>query len=112
MGVHNNNCHVKIYTMFGFSIYLHSPKQFSKHNCHFISSFNIHTYIHYRILSFDTLISALTCNCDSNSVTPMLDDGYINDKNQLPIYSFHAGDTGSEYERGYATIGPLICYGL
>ena len=35
------------------------------------------------------------CNCDSNSITPALDDGYITEKNELPVYSVHAGDTGT-----------------
>ena len=38
---------------------------------------------------------AYDCECDTNDYTWRYDDGYITNKDHLPIYSFTAGDTGN-----------------
>lgn len=37
---------------------------------------------------------SLSCNCDANDEVWRFDEGFITNKVELPIYSFHAGDTG------------------
>ncbi|CAL1543552.1 unnamed protein product [Lymnaea stagnalis] len=51
------------------------------------------------------------CNCDSNDNVWRKDDGYLNYKDDLPVYAFVAGDTGGSDEKGYSMIGPLQCWG-
>ena len=49
------------------------------------------------------------CNCDVNDRTWRVDEGYLTDKNNLPITEVCFGDTGNTGEEGYHTVGPLIC---
>ncbi|CAG5122853.1 unnamed protein product, partial [Candidula unifasciata] len=51
------------------------------------------------------------CNCDSNDEVWRKDDGYLTYKEDLPVYSFVAGDTGGQEEEGFSQIGPLRCQG-
>jgi len=38
--------------------------------------------------------SSLPCNCDENDAEWRFDEGFVTNKNELPIHSFFAGDTG------------------
>ena len=51
------------------------------------------------------------CNCDKNDRIWRYDEGYLTDRNTLPVTKLYFGDTGGRYEEGYHTLGPLICYG-
>ena len=51
------------------------------------------------------------CNCDKNDLTWRYDEGYLTDRNTLPVTKLYFGDTGANSEEGYHTLGPLICYG-
>ena len=39
-----------------------------------------------------------------------VDEGYLNDKERLPITAFTLQDTGGQREYVYHTVGPLRCY--
>ncbi|KAL5017646.1 hypothetical protein ScPMuIL_007235 [Solemya velum] len=54
--------------------------------------------------------NSLPCNCDMNDNELRYDDGFIVHKDQLPIKAFRAGDTGSDDEYGFWTIGPVRCW--
>ncbi|XP_065061554.1 neurexin-4-like [Rhopilema esculentum] len=49
------------------------------------------------------------CNCDENDLTWRYDEGYVTEKERLPLTKVSMGDTGSNYEKGAHTIGKLIC---
>ena len=49
------------------------------------------------------------CNCDINDFTWRADEGYLTDKENLPIAEVRFGDAGDAGEVGFHTIGPLIC---
>ena len=51
------------------------------------------------------------CNCDANDYVWRFDEGYLTDKETLPVTKLYFGDTGALHERGYHTLGKLICYG-
>ena len=51
------------------------------------------------------------CNCDSNIAEWNSDEGYLTDKESLPVTKMYFGDTGATGEQGYHTLGKLICYG-
>ena len=51
------------------------------------------------------------CNCDQNDDKWRFDEGYLTDKETLPVTRMYFGDTGSVSEVGYHTLGKLICYG-
>ena len=51
------------------------------------------------------------CNCDMNDLTWRYDEGYLTDRNTLPVTKLFFGDTGKSSEEGYHILGPLICYG-
>ena len=55
--------------------------------------------------------STALCNCDSNVVTVLKDEGYVTNKAFLPLTGIKLGDTGSTSEYAYHTIGPLECFG-
>ena len=48
------------------------------------------------------------CNCDINDNAWRADEGYLTDKENLPIAEVRFGDA-STGEVGYHTVGPLIC---
>ena len=51
------------------------------------------------------------CNCNSNDNVWRFDEGYLTDRNVLPVSKLYFGDTGDESEAGYHTLGKLTCYG-
>ena len=51
------------------------------------------------------------CNCDANDNVWRSDHGFITDKDVLPVSKLYFGDTGGTNEKGYHTLGRLICYG-
>ena len=56
--------------------------------------------------------NAYKCNCDANLAGVWLrDEGYVTDKNVLPLTEIRLGDTGVWNEYGYHTIGKLECTG-
>ena len=50
------------------------------------------------------------CNCDANDggITTT-DEGFLTDKNLLPVIKMNFGDTGDSSEQGWHTLGPLKC---
>ena len=53
--------------------------------------------------------SGRLCNCDANDSTWRFDEGYITDKQRLPLTEVRLGDTGNAGEYGKFIIGPLEC---
>ena len=51
----------------------------------------------------------LKCNCDKDDRTWRADEGFLTDKENLPIAEVRFGDLSHRLEKGYHTIGPLIC---
>ena len=51
------------------------------------------------------------CNCHSNDNVWRSDEGYITDRDVLPVSKLYFGDTGGHGEMGYHTLGQLTCYG-
>ena len=51
------------------------------------------------------------CNCDKNSSPETSDEGFLTDKNKLPVTGLQFGDLTAPNERGWFTLGPLICSG-
>ena len=49
------------------------------------------------------------CNCDSDTETS--DEGYLTDKDKLPVTGLQFGDLEDAGEEGWFTLGPLICSG-
>lgn len=51
------------------------------------------------------------CNCDSRSSEWKMDEGYLREKEHLPVAQLRFGDTGSltDDKKGEFTLGPLIC---
>ena len=49
------------------------------------------------------------CNCDQNDNTERSDEGFLTYKDHLPVTELQFGDTGNTGERGWHTLGPLIC---
>ena len=49
------------------------------------------------------------CNCDINDSAWRVDEGYLTDKENLPIAEVRFGDAGTTGDVGYYTVGPLIC---
>ena len=54
---------------------------------------------------------SMKCNCDANDYVWRFDEGYLTNKETLPVTKVYFGDTGHPDERGYHTLGKLICYG-
>ena len=52
------------------------------------------------------------CNCDANQFVLREDSGLLTDKTHLPVKELRFGDTGSNYEQGYHTLGKLKCCGI
>ena len=52
------------------------------------------------------------CNCDKNDATWREDSGFLTEKSHLPVVQLKFGDTGSDDEEGYHTLGKLKCYGM
>ena len=49
------------------------------------------------------------CNCDKNDFVWRYDEGYITDKQRLPLTEVRLGDTGHDNEIGKFAVGPLEC---
>ena len=49
------------------------------------------------------------CNCDTNDNIWRFDEGYITDKQRLPLTEVRLGDTGHADEYGKFIIGQLEC---
>ncbi|CAL8092395.1 unnamed protein product [Calicophoron daubneyi] len=58
---------------------------------------------------------SLTCNCDSSGSTtpPLVDNGMLQFKDDLPVTEVRFGDTGgiNDNKRSQYRVGPLRCYG-
>ena len=52
------------------------------------------------------------CNCDKNDYIWREDSGHLTNKSHLPVSQLRFGDTGSDREEGYHTLGKLECYGM
>ena len=50
------------------------------------------------------------CNCDNNGPVWTSDEGYITDKDVLPVTKLKFGDNGDESEMGFHTLEALECY--
>ena len=50
------------------------------------------------------------CNCDVNNSTETSDEGFLTDKDKLPVTELQFGDL-QPTENGWFTLGPLICTG-
>ena len=51
------------------------------------------------------------CICDSELSEWLEDSGFLTDKSTLPVKQLRFGDTGEATEKGYHTLGKLMCYG-
>ena len=51
------------------------------------------------------------CNCDRNTAAETSDEGFLTDKNTLPVTELQFVDLGDSGEDGWFTLGPLICSG-
>ena len=49
------------------------------------------------------------CNCDKNDYVWREDSGLLTDKTYLPVKQLRFGDTGSQGEEGYHTLGKFKC---
>ena len=50
------------------------------------------------------------CNCDADDEKWLYDEGYITDKESLPIIEVRYGDVTTEMgEKGQSSVGPLRC---
>lgn len=56
--------------------------------------------------------STKLCNCDSNVLTLLKDEGYVRNSTILPVTGIKLGDNGHSAEYGYHTIGSLQCFGM
>ncbi|XP_076809883.1 contactin-associated protein-like 4 [Clavelina lepadiformis] len=55
--------------------------------------------------------STKRCNCDKNSSPETSDEGFLTDKDTLPVTGLQFGDAGDTGEYGWHTLGPLVCTG-
>ena len=51
------------------------------------------------------------CNCDANVQYETSDEGFLTEKEKLPVTELQFGDLHEEGEQGWFTLGPLICSG-
>ena len=51
------------------------------------------------------------CHCSSNDNVWRSDEGYLTDRDVLPVSKLYFGDTDAGNEIGYHTLGKLTCYG-
>ena len=52
------------------------------------------------------------CNCDKNDSEWREDSGLLTNKTHLPVTQLRFGDTGSNHEKGFHTLGSFKCYGM
>jgi len=59
------------------------------------------------------LDSSKHCNCDKNDESVWTaDEGYLTNKDQLPVSMLKFGDTDGSHEAGFYKLGPVQCNGL
>ena len=51
-----------------------------------------------------------SCNCDGMEDRWAEDSGFLVDKKYLPVSELRFGETGSSFEKGYHTLGKLLCW--
>ena len=51
-------------------------------------------------------------NCDANDGKWREDRGFLTEKSHLPVLQLKFGDTGTDVEQVYHTLGKLRCYGM
>lgn len=49
------------------------------------------------------------CNCDANDRVWRYDNGFVIEKQRLPLSEVHVGETGGVTEKMKFTVGPLEC---
>ena len=54
----------------------------------------------------------MICNCEKNDKVWRQDDGWLTDKEDLPVTAISVSDTGHNKEKARITLGPLTCWGL
>ena len=52
------------------------------------------------------------CNCEKNDNEWRQDDGWLIDKEDLPVTAISVRDTGDDNEEAKITLGPLTCWGV
>ena len=52
------------------------------------------------------------CNCQNNDDVWGEDDGWLTDKEDLPVTAIYVFNTGGNDEFAEVTLGPLTCWGL
>ncbi|XP_076809182.1 contactin-associated protein-like 4 [Clavelina lepadiformis] len=55
--------------------------------------------------------TSYNCNCDWDQLRETFDEGYLTDKEDLPVIALFFGDTDGSNEDGWHTLGPLQCTG-
>ena len=69
-----------------------------------------HTCACYNTSPRSCVVQRYKCNCDINDNVWRVDEGYLTDKENLPIAEVRFGDAGDSTDNlGYHTVGPLIC---
>jgi len=64
------------------------------------------------VFSDSCVNNSFKCNCDDNTDgLETSDEGYLTDKDALPVTALQFGDKGDSPEHGWFTLGPLICGG-
>ncbi|XP_072025170.1 C-type mannose receptor 2-like [Amphiura filiformis] len=56
-----------------------------------------------------TCTNGQVCNCNVNDGTWRADEGFINEKSDLPVTQIRNGDTGDGSEAGYNQLWPMYC---
>ena len=54
----------------------------------------------------------MKCNCDTEDGSWHTDEGFLSDKNTLPVTKLRFGDTKDGDSEGRYTLGPLECRGI
>ena len=54
----------------------------------------------------------MKCNCDTEDGSWHADEGFLSDKNTLPVTKLRFGDTKDDDSEGRYTLGPLECRGI
>ena len=51
-----------------------------------------------------------SCNCDAGNDQWGEDSSFLVDKKYLPVSELRFGETGNSFEKGYHTLGKLLCW--
>ena len=54
--------------------------------------------------------TSFVCNCERNDYVWRFDEGHITDRSLLPLTAVYFYDTDGSNEKGYFTLGPLVCH--